>query len=131
MGRKRTYQEEKLNTLSAIDTPKRSFIIMKSFTTKNYNTGDDVKRFLSKSRVLTYSDDEEADKALDKFYETGLRKKQFKKKNFHRSSVQIYSKIVYYSDDETDEQVRKLFNDSSDSDSDCCDVFGRKKKRKH
>ena len=95
---------------------------MKSYTSRNYNVGDEVKQFLSKSRVLTFSDDNGADEAIEEMFQTALLKKRQKKTKPPQDN---YSKIVYYSDDETDEQVRKILDDSSDSEGKYCDVFGR------
>ena len=117
----------KLTCLSATDVPKKSFIIMKSYTCRDYDVGDEVKQFLSKSRVFTYSDDDEADRAMDEVFETDLLKKRQKKT---KPIEHNYSKIVYYSDDEADEEVRKIMDESSDSEAEYCDVFGRMRNKK-
>ena len=75
-------------------------------------------QFLTKSRVLVYSDSNQAEEALEEFFKTGKLRKKLKRKKTKSVREENYEKILYYSDEEADIEARKILDSSSD---DCSD----------
>lgn len=125
-GIKRNANEKPKSTLKKIDIAKPSFIVMKSYSGNGYQSGDNPRQFLTKSHVLVYSDSDEADEALEEFFETGKLRKKLKRKKTKSVPEENYEKILYYSDEEADTEAREILDSSSD---DCSDkLFSRAKK---
>ena len=117
---KRKASAEEKNTLKKSDIPKPSFVVIRSYTNAGYKSGDNSRQFLTRSRVLVYSDSDEADNAIEEFFETGkLRKKQKrrrqKKPQPPPTDEENYDKILYYSDDDADVEACELLDSSNKS----------------
>ena len=99
------------------DIPKPSFVVIRSYTNGGYKSGEDSRQFLTRSRVLVYSDSDEADNAIEEFFETGkLRKKQRRRRKKTSQPPLIheenYDKILYYSDEDAYDEACELLDSS-------------------